>query len=74
MVFTCSAALNPCLNVGGVELLITKIMENLGLSFGLDGDDAEYIPSQIFRFNDNFQRLFGVYATKYGHQQNLIID
>ena len=74
LVFTCSAALNPCLNVGGVELLIRKIMENLGLSFGLDGDDADYIESQIFRFNDHFQKLFGIYATKYGHQQNPIVD
>lgn len=74
LVFTCSAALNPCLNVGGVELLITKIMENLDLSFGVEGEDPNYITSQIFYFKDNFKKLFGVYATKYGQQQNPIVD
>ena len=66
LVFSCSAALNSCLNVGGVDYLITKIMENLDLSFGLDGEDPNYITTQIFRFNDHFQKLFGIYATKYG--------
>jgi hypothetical protein len=61
-------------NVGGVELLITKIMENLDLSFGVEGEDPNYITSQILRFNDNFKKLFGVYETKYVQQQNPIVD
>lgn len=73
LVFACSAALNPYLNVGGVELLITRITENLDLSFGLDGHDPDYLESRIFKFNDNFKKLFGIYATKYGQQQNLIV-
>lgn len=74
LVFTCSAALNPCLNVGGVELLISRITENLDISFGLDGQDPDYLESQIFKFNDNFKKLFAIYATKYGQQHNPIVD
>ena len=61
LVFTCAATLNPCLNVSGVELLIRSILENLEISDGID--NVEFLEQQIFRFNDNFQKLFGIYAT-----------
>ena len=39
-----------------------------------DNPDPNYINSEIFKFNDNFTKLFGFYATKYGQQANPIVD
>ena len=64
--FTCAAALNPCINVTGVEALITKI----SMSLNLHKDNSNYIRNQINIFNDTFTNLFDIYATKYGNMSN----
>ncbi|KAL7615109.1 hypothetical protein Lser_V15G05806 [Lactuca serriola] len=48
--FTGIAELNPCINVTGVETLITKIY----MSLNLHKDDSNYIHNQIHTFNNTF--------------------
>ncbi|KAJ9541171.1 hypothetical protein OSB04_027677 [Centaurea solstitialis] len=60
--FLCAAALNPYLNVIGVEVLITNICQ----AFGLDTSTEH-----IRLFNVNFQRLFDHYKNIYGVEANI---
>lgn len=66
-VITCSAALNPTLNVAGVEVLLQNIAYDLGL---LD-EDPEFASKSISTFNSCFQSLFQVYLQKYGTTSNI---
>jgi hypothetical protein len=66
-VITCSAALNPTLNVGGVEVLLGSIAYDLGL---LD-EDPDFSSKAISNFNNCFQSLFQVYLEKYGATTNI---
>jgi hypothetical protein len=68
-VFTCAAALNPVVNVGGVETLI----EQIAFSFKLTEDDPNFILNQQNYFNKCFRDMFDVYLTKYG-ASNVIHD
>lgn len=70
LVFTCAAALNPTINVGGVNVLMGQIYENLGLS----ELEPNFVQNQVFKFNDSFKKLFEMYATKYGQPSNVIVD
>ena len=60
-VITCAAALNPTLNVGGVETLI----ENISYDLGLLDEDQQFASKEISKFNKAFQSLFEVYLTKH---------
>jgi len=70
LVFTCGAALNPTINVGGVGVLMGKNASNLGLS----EFEAHFVENENFKFNDTFQKLFHHYVTKYGQPTNLVVD
>ncbi|KAL4590434.1 hypothetical protein LXL04_003363 [Taraxacum kok-saghyz] len=60
-VITCAAALNPTLNVSGVETLI----ENISYDLGLLDEDQQFASKEISKFNKAFQSLFEVYLTKH---------
>jgi len=61
-VFTCAAALNPTLNVSGVEVLLEKICFDLGL-----WEEEPMIAMRLkAEFNRHLQALFQVYYEKYG--------
>jgi hypothetical protein len=62
LVFTCAAALNPLVNVSGVEVLLEKITADLGLY----NDDPMFEMREKDRFNTHFKTLFMVYFQKYG--------
>ncbi|XP_071728376.1 cyclin-dependent kinase G-1-like [Rutidosis leptorrhynchoides] len=51
-------------------------MDNLGLQDGMDPEEADhdYINKVIFKFNDNFKKLFEIYAIKFGQRPNPIVD
>ena len=70
LVFTCAAALNPTINVGGVGVLMEKIAGNLGIF----ENEPHFVEQQIYQFNDIFQKLFRHYATKFGQPSNPIVD
>nr|GEU50351.1 zinc finger BED domain-containing protein RICESLEEPER 2 [Tanacetum cinerariifolium] len=60
-VITCSAALNPCFNVSGVELLIKSI------SIDLECFDDGFATKAKQWFNDSLEGLYNIYYTKYGN-------
>ncbi|GJR09701.1 zinc finger BED domain-containing protein RICESLEEPER 2 [Tanacetum coccineum] len=64
-VITCSAALNPCFNVSGVELLIESISTNLECF-----DDGFATKAKQW-FNDSLEGLYNIYYTKYGNPTQL---
>jgi len=67
-VFTCAAALNPCLNKKGVENLIDKIANELNLN---TKDDPFFSQGLKSRFNKNFSSLFDIYLAKYGQTSHI---
>ncbi|GJZ16145.1 zinc finger BED domain-containing protein RICESLEEPER 2-like protein [Tanacetum coccineum] len=60
-VITCAAALNPCFNVFGVELLIESI------STDLECFDDDFVTKAKERFIGYFQGLYNSYYLKYGN-------
>nr|GEU61774.1 hypothetical protein [Tanacetum cinerariifolium] len=60
-IITCTAALNPCFNVHGVELLIEDISTNLEFF-----DDSHATMAKKW-FNDSLEGLYNLYYTKYGN-------
>ncbi|GJZ91757.1 zinc finger BED domain-containing protein RICESLEEPER 2 [Tanacetum coccineum] len=60
-IITCAAALNPCFNVHGVELLIEDISTNLEFF-----DDSHANKAKKW-FNDSLEGLYNLYYTKYGN-------
>ncbi|GKA81338.1 zinc finger BED domain-containing protein RICESLEEPER 2 [Tanacetum coccineum] len=60
-VITCSAILNPCFNVSGVELFIKSILTNLECF-----DDGFATKAKQW-FNDSLEGLYNIYYTKYGN-------
>jgi len=70
LVFTCAAALNPTLNVGGVETLI----ESIAFAFNLTEGNPNFVTIQQKHFKDCFEKMFDIYTTKYGSTSNPIID
>ena len=61
-VFSCVAALNPMLNVSGVETLI----ESIAFAFHLTDNDSNFVTNQQAYFNKYFREMFYVYLNKYG--------
>ncbi|GJS16342.1 zinc finger BED domain-containing protein RICESLEEPER 2-like protein [Tanacetum coccineum] len=61
-VITCAAALNPCFNISGVELLIEKI----SIDLELDKENIFFARDAKHYFNKCFKDLFDVYYNKYG--------
>ncbi|KAI3683113.1 hypothetical protein L1987_83613 [Smallanthus sonchifolius] len=61
-VITCAAALNPTINVFGVETLIDRITYALNL----DSEDIHFAQGTKTYFNKCLQDLFDVYLHKYG--------
>ncbi|GJS05253.1 zinc finger BED domain-containing protein RICESLEEPER 2-like protein [Tanacetum coccineum] len=59
-IITCAAALNPCFNVHGVELLIEDISTNLEFF-----DDSHATKAKKW-LNDSLVGLYNLYYTKYG--------
>ena len=68
--FTCVAALNPTLSVGGVETLI----ESIAFAFNLTEGNPNFVTIQQKQFKDCFEKMFDIYATKYESTSNPIID
>ena len=62
-VFTCSAALNPCINVIGVDTLFDEINVNLRLY----KDNLEWASFTKAKFANDFKSLYDVYNDKYGN-------
>ncbi|GJZ02078.1 zinc finger BED domain-containing protein RICESLEEPER 2-like protein [Tanacetum coccineum] len=60
-IITCVAALNPCFNVNGVELLIESI------STDLEFFDDSYATKAKKWFNDSLEGLYNIYYAKYGN-------
>ncbi|GJX66658.1 zinc finger BED domain-containing protein RICESLEEPER 2-like protein [Tanacetum coccineum] len=60
-IITCVAALNPCFNVNGVELLIESI------STDLEFFDDSYATKAKKYFNDSLEGLYNIYYAKYGN-------
>ena len=60
-VFTCATALNPCVNVIGIDTLIDKINVNLRLY----EDNLEWTSFTKAKFANNFKSLYDVYNDKY---------
>ncbi|KAJ9551028.1 hypothetical protein OSB04_015073 [Centaurea solstitialis] len=67
--FTCAAALNPTINVGGVEGLINDI----AFVFGIPSLNPNYIENAQNSFNRSLQNMYEVYLSKYG-TTNVIHD
>ncbi|GJZ10128.1 zinc finger BED domain-containing protein RICESLEEPER 2 [Tanacetum coccineum] len=61
LVITCAAALNPCFNVSGVELLIESI------TIDLECFDDSFTTKEKERSNGYFQGLYNTYYLKYGN-------
>jgi hypothetical protein len=61
--FACAAALNPCLNIIGVELFIEKISFNLELH----DEDIMHASKANNEFYKNFKELFQYYFVKHGN-------
>ena len=68
-VITCAAALNPCLNDAGVEMLINDIANDLSLN----EDDRYFSHNAIQHFNKCLQNMFDFYLLKYGSPSNVQI-
>ena len=62
-VITCAAALNPCYNLCGVELLIESISNDLGLT----ADKVNFVEDAQRDFNNSFKGLWNYYFEKYGN-------
>ncbi|GJW89576.1 zinc finger BED domain-containing protein RICESLEEPER 2 [Tanacetum coccineum] len=60
-VITCAAALNPCFNVSGVELLIESITTDL------ECFDDNFATKAKERFNTSLEGLYNIYYLKYGN-------
>ncbi|GJY25189.1 hypothetical protein Tco_0399915 [Tanacetum coccineum] len=60
-IITCAAALNPCFNVSGVELLIESI------STDLECFDDDFATKAKERFNKSLEGLYNIYFLKYGN-------
>ena len=60
-IFTCAAALNPTLNVSGVETMI----EQIAFASNLPEEDPHFVKNQQKYFNKCFHDMFDVYLTKY---------
>ncbi|GJU32321.1 zinc finger BED domain-containing protein RICESLEEPER 2-like protein [Tanacetum coccineum] len=60
-IITCAAALNPCFNVHGVELLIESISTDLELF------DDGYATKAKKCFTDSLEGLYNIYYAKYGN-------
>ncbi|GKD20400.1 zinc finger BED domain-containing protein RICESLEEPER 2 [Tanacetum coccineum] len=60
-VITCLAALNPCCNVSGVELLIESI------TIDLECFDDDFATKAKERFNKSLKGLYNIYYLKYGN-------
>ena len=61
-VITCATALNMCLNIAGVEMLINDICNNLNLN----DDDHFFSTNAIQHFNHCLQNMFDFYLLKFG--------
>ncbi|KAI3813486.1 hypothetical protein L1987_18211 [Smallanthus sonchifolius] len=61
-VVTCSAALNPTINVTGVETLIGSISDDLNMF----EEDPNFESNAIRDFNSAFNNMFDYYLRKYG--------
>ncbi|GJX23453.1 zinc finger BED domain-containing protein RICESLEEPER 2-like protein [Tanacetum coccineum] len=59
-IITCSAALNPCFNVSGVDYLIENISRDL------EFQDDGFTTRSLDWFHESFQGLYNMYYTKYG--------
>ncbi|GKA71392.1 zinc finger BED domain-containing protein RICESLEEPER 2 [Tanacetum coccineum] len=59
-IITCSAALNPCFNVSGVDYLIENISRDL------EFQDDGFATRSLDWFHESFQGLYNMYYTKYG--------
>jgi hypothetical protein len=66
-VICCAAALNPLINVTGVETLIENICDDLDMY----EQDVMYSRNAKRDFNTQFQNLFDHYLTKYGNRSNV---
>ncbi|GJZ89855.1 zinc finger BED domain-containing protein RICESLEEPER 2-like protein [Tanacetum coccineum] len=64
LIITCAAALNPCFNVHGVELLIESI------STDLEFFDDTYATKAKKWFNNSLEGLYNIYYAKYGNPTN----
>ncbi|GJZ51172.1 zinc finger BED domain-containing protein RICESLEEPER 2-like protein [Tanacetum coccineum] len=62
-IITCSAALNPCFNVSGVDYLIENISRDL------EFQDDGFATRSLDWFHESFQGLYNMYYTKYGTNQ-----
>ena len=62
-VITCAAALNPCYNVCGVELLIESISNDLGLT----ANNGNFVGDAQTAFTNSFKGLWEYYFEKYGN-------
>jgi len=62
-VFTCAAALNPCLNIIGVESLIDRIANELDLN---NPQDPCFSQTMKNTFQKHLTGMFDAYLTKYG--------
>ncbi|GJZ75668.1 zinc finger BED domain-containing protein RICESLEEPER 2 [Tanacetum coccineum] len=60
-VITCAAALNPCFNVSGVELLIESTTTDL------ECFDDGFATKAKERFNQSLEGLYNIYYLKYGN-------
>ncbi|KAJ0466476.1 putative transcription factor/ chromatin remodeling BED-type(Zn) family [Helianthus annuus] len=65
-VFTCAAALNPTLNVRGVEILLENITSNLNLL----EEDMHFAANVKTNFTKHFSNMFEVYKAKYESMRN----
>ncbi|GKB02759.1 zinc finger BED domain-containing protein RICESLEEPER 2-like protein [Tanacetum coccineum] len=61
-VITCAAALNPCFNVSGVEVLIESISTDLKFF------DDEFATKAKDRFKTSLEGLYNIYYLKYSQQ------
>ena len=66
-VITCAAALNPCINGVGVEMLINDIANDLSLN----EDDPYFSQNAINHFNKCLESMFDFYLLKYGSSSNV---
>lgn len=60
-IFTCAAALNPYVNVAGVEFLIEKTAQNLEL----EKEDIHFSSNAKADFNRHLSDMFNVYFSRY---------
>ncbi|KAK1424635.1 hypothetical protein QVD17_19968 [Tagetes erecta] len=60
-IFTCATALNPYVNVAGVEFLIEKITNNLDL----EKEDVHFSTNAKADFNRYLSNMFDVYLSRY---------